>query len=446
MKLRDIDRVIYNFVCDYHDLLKSGLFMHKAYSRRYLRTGALSFLALAHYLVVGEKRGYWPNPFFDPAFFERRAKTRRLVEYYWRMPLWVYPTSAYFDSRYYLKTHTAELATNENPLQHFLLTGFDKGYDPSRRFDMAFFRRAIARDHKDRLDYAYEYLPDADLAAPLNCAELEERQKLFYSQIKLETLRRAESPQKRFLVFVQAGQNFEPPFDVTTASFDYLVNYYDASDRLGDAHYVFRQRGTKTTAIRKLLEECPEVLLGYEAVLFLDDDVVLTQEEIDLLFQTQAAHKLDLLQASVDENSECFFPVLKQPEAGKGLRLISAIEIMMPIVSRRALQDCGFVFAETVSGWGVDTLLSAEVLKRYGKTIGLLGDVAALHERATDVIENTFYQFLARHGIDPTVEAGRIAMKYGLNDKMSAVEFLASDAVPLERPVESPAPQREAAR
>lgn len=446
MKLRDIDRVIYNFVCDYHDLLKSGLFMHKAYSRRYLRTGALRWLALAHYLIIGEKRGYWPNPFFDPAFFERRAKTRRLVEYYWRTPLWVHPTSAYFDSRWYLKTHSAELATNENPLQHFWLTGFDKGYNPSRRFDMAFFRRAIARDHKDRRNYAYDYLPDADLAAPLNSAELEERQKLFYAQIKLETLRRADSPQKRFLVFVQAGHNFEPPYDLATSSFDLLVNYYDGSDRLGDTHYVFRQRGTKTTAIRKLLEECPEVLLGYEAVLFLDDDVILMQEEVDALFKTQETHKLDLLQASVAEDSDCFFPVLKQPEAGKGLRLISGIEIMMPIVSRRALQDCNFVFSETVSGWGVDTLLSAEVLKRYGKTIGLLGDVTAIHERPTDVEGNAFYQFLSRHGIDPTVEAGNIAMKFSLNDKMSAIEFLAPDATAPDRPVEASAPQREAAR
>lgn len=441
MKLRDIDRVVYNFVCDYYDLLKSGLFMHKAYSRRYLRTGALKWLALAHYLLVGEKRGYWPNPFFDPAFFERRTKTRRLVEYYWRTPLWVYPTSAYFDSRWYLKTHTAELATNENPLQHFWLTGFDKGYNPSPRFDMSFFRRAIARDHKDRRNYAYDYLPDADIAAPLNSAELEDRQKQFYAQIQLETLRRAESPQKRFLVFVQAGHNFEPPYDVATSSFDLLVNYYDGSDRLGDAHYVFRQRGTKTTAIRKLLESCPEVLLGYEAVLFLDDDVILMQEEVDALFKVQAAYKLDLLQASVAEDSECFFPVLKQPEAGKGIKLISGVEIMMPIVSRRVLQECGFVFSETISGWGVDTLLSAEVLKRYGKTIALLGDVTAIHERPTDVVENSFYQFLARNGIDPTVEAGNIAIKYGLNDKMSAIEFLAADPPVRDQPTESTPPQ-----
>lgn len=439
MKLRDLDRIIFDFVCDYYDLLKSGLFMHSAYSRRYLKTGALKFLALFHYLLIGEKRGYWPNPFFDPAYFAKRAGTCRLVEYYWRTPLWIHPTSPFFDSRWYLKSYTAELATNENPLQHFCLTGFDKGYNPTPRFDMAFFRRAIARDHKDRRKYAYEYFCDADPAAPLNCAELEERQKLFYAQIKLETLKRAEAPQKRFLVFVQAGQNFAPPYDPATAPFDLLINYYDASDHLGDAQYVFRQRGTKTTAIRKLLEDCPEVLLGYEAVLFLDDDVELTQEQIAALFKAQEIYRLDLLQASVSEDSECFFPVLKQPEAGKGLRLISGIEIMMPIVSHRALQDCGFVFAETVSGWGVDTLLSAEVLKRYGKTIGLLGDVIAIHERPTDVVENSFYKFLTRNGIDPTVEAGRIAMKFGLNDKMSAIEFLAPDEAAVAHGATSPA-------
>jgi hypothetical protein len=40
-----------------------------------------------------------------------------------------------------------------------------------------------------------------------------------------------------------------------------------------------------------------------------------------------------------------------------------------------------------------------------------------------------FYQFLRRHGIEPTVEAGKIVMKFGINDKMSAVHFL--EAAPL---------------
>jgi hypothetical protein len=423
MKLSAFPHAIVNFLRDYHDLLKSGLFMHCAYSRRYFKTGALQWLALAHYILIGEARGHRPNPFFDPHYFERAAKTYRLIDYVRQMPLWVHPTSDYFDSRWYINTYTASLATNENPLQHFWLKGFDTGYSPSPRFDMQFFLRAIARDRADRRDYAYDYACTADPAMPLNSAELETRQNAFYAGIAFEIIRRIAIPQKRFLVFIQAGRGFQSKYDLANASFDLLLNYYDDSDYVGDAQYVFRQRGTKTTAIRKILDECPEVFLGYEAILFLDDDVVISQQQIETLFETLVRHQLDLLQASVSEDSECYFPILKQPVAGQGLRPVSGIEIMMPVVSQRALRECGWVFKEGISGWAVDTLLSAKVRKRFGNTIALLGDVIAVHARATDVANNSFYKFLSQHGINPTVEAGKIAMKFDLNDKMSAVEF-----------------------
>jgi hypothetical protein len=64
------------------------------------------------------------------------------------------------------------------------------------------------------------------------------------------------------------------------------------------------------------------------------------------------------------------------------------------------------------------------VRRKFGNTIALAGDIVCSHLRATDTSNGKFYQFLARYGLEPTVEAGKIAMKYKLNDKMSAVYFL----------------------
>jgi len=425
MKFDGFWRRLAGFPRDYYRLFGSGVFMHSMYSQRYFKTKFLQWLSLPHYILIGEGRGFRPNPFFDPAYFERQSGRNRFLDYLEKQPLWRHPASEFFDSRWYIDKYSAYLATSENPLQHFWLKGFDRGYDPSPRFDMQFFLRAIARDRADRKDYAYEYLCQDNRDMPLNIAELEQRQFDFYASIELQILKKTIEPKRRFLVFLQSGRDFIPEYAYGTAIFDTLINYYDTSTRTSDEiQYVFRQKGSKATAVRKILEVCPDVLLGYDSVLLLDDDIVISQNQIETLFMTHEEHGLDLLQASLTESSECFFPVLKQPFAGKGLRPISAVEIMMPLISRRALRECGWVFKEGISGWCIDTLLSAEVRKRFGDTIGLLADVICLHVRAVDTSAGRFYKFLRQNGIEPTVEAGKIAMKFALNDKMSAVHFL----------------------
>lgn len=414
-----------NFVRDYRDLLRSNLFMHSAYALRYLGTRKLAFLSLLHYISVGERNGNFPNPFFSPAYFsEETASRARLVDYLRDMSLWYFRTSTFFDSRWYIQAHAAELASCENPLSHYLAEGFTKGHSPCERLSAAFFRQAISRDRFDRLDFAFEYFSNVSSDVPLNICELETLQTGFVDQITLRTIKYTDKQRKRFLVFVQSGRSYSPVFS-NERSFDVLLNYYDDSaTENAPADIVTCQKGTKVTAIRKILEEKPELLSPYEAILFLDDDIIISEEQIERLFSIQQEFKLDLIQASLTEDSECFFPIFKQPCAGSGIRPVSAVEIMMPLVSQRALRECGWVFAECVSGWGVDFLLSSEVRRKFGDTIALAADVVCSHLRPTDTSNGEFYKFLARHGLEPTVEAGKIALKYQLNDKMTAMHFL----------------------
>ncbi len=250
----------------------------------------------------------------------------------------------------------------------------------------------------------------------MNAAELEANQRNFRDLIDLRTLKFAPSAARKFLVFVQAGSEFVPEFVTPDAPFDVLINFYDGIGNTDGARYAFAQRGTKTTAIKTLMDSFPELFDRYEATLFLDDDVEISQQDISALFQARADYQLDLLQASLSPGSSCYYPFLKQPAAGTGLRYASGVEIMMPLISRRALKDCGWVFGESISGWGVDMLLSAEVRRRYGNSIGVLGDAVAVHKRPTRTHENPLYKLLSAHGISATAEAGRIALKYHLDD------------------------------
>ncbi len=418
------------FVSDFVTILRSGLFMHSAYANRYLGARYHLPLALGHYLLVGEARGNRPHPFYDPAFAKAQG-IASLAAYLRRRDLWRSRPCALFDPAHYGAGVASPTGLDGNPLVDFARRGFAADRDPSAGFDIAFFKRVVAFYRPDKLEFAFE-LMTAGPACPFTGTEAayEARADAFFAGIDFALLR-PPARRRRFLLFVQGGRAFANPFKDPARSFDVLLNDYTASpdparddqDSDYDASFdaVAVQRGTKTTAIRKLLLDAPDLLLGYDHVLFLDDDVGLSTADVDRLFAIVAAHGLDLAQASLTAASACAFAVLKQPEAGVGLTPLTSVEIMMPVVSRRALRDCGWVFGEGISGWAVDFLLGAAVRARFGNTVALVGDVVAAHERPIDTTDGAFYRFLRAHGIEASTEAGRIAVRHGIEVSATAI-------------------------
>src|SRR4030095_15657374 len=64
-------------------LRNSGLVLESDYAARYLGSAKLAHLSVPHYLTIGERLGYRPNPFFDPhSFSDATGGTHRsLLEY-----------------------------------------------------------------------------------------------------------------------------------------------------------------------------------------------------------------------------------------------------------------------------------------------------------------------------------------------------------------------------
>ena len=399
-------------IADFMLIMRSGLFMHSAYANRYLGSRIRLWQSLAHYVLVGEANGNLPNAFFDPAF-ARQQGVRGLAAYLRDSSLWTRALSVHFDPAHYAAT------ADTNPLADFHKRGFARNRHPSASFDTAFFKQVVAFYRPDKEEFAYEFVTSTAEDLVTNERRRVAKVQAFFDTIKLVVLR-SPTKRRRFLLFVQGSRAFRDVHASPHRSFDVLLNDYAAPTDLSSANYdpalewVTTQNGTKTSAIRKLLTDAPHILTGYEFVLFLDDDVILTTAEIDRLFAVADSHHLDLAQASLTADSHCAFDTLKQPRAGSGLTPLTGVEIMMPVVSRRALQECGWVFAEGVSGWGVDFLLGAAVRERFGNTIALIGDVVARHETPIDTTNGAFYSYLRAHGIEATTEAGSIASRYGI--------------------------------
>jgi hypothetical protein len=163
------------------------------------------------------------------------------------------------------------------------------------------------------------------------------------------------------------------------------------------------------------MELRPGLLLRYQAVLFLDDDVEIGAEGIEALFRAMTAEKLDLAQPALTADSATAYAFLKKPSAHAGVTRLSSVEIMAPALTRRALKCAQWAFAESVSGWGSDLLLGPAVRSAFGpNSVGVIGSVSVRHTAPVDLRAGAYYAFLRRYGVDPGQEANRIAIDFGV--------------------------------
>jgi hypothetical protein len=400
-------------------------FWARLYARRRLLSPLAAPFAPMHYALIGERLGYRPNAFFDPDAFRAHAPiakdtNRGLLELYLAHPEPNTPSpSAEFDHGWYVSQNPDWAQSHPHPFLHFLERGLRTGRRPRADIDVEFVRD-ITRGAKPRsLEEAAFWVFDrkpagGEMGPPLNRQELKARQDRFYGLGRLRIEREAGHAARNVLVFVQCGKGFDAGYLEEPRGYDVLLNYYHEGAVHPKADIAVHQAGTKTTAIRRLLELRPDLLLRYQAVLFLDDDVEIDAQGIEALFRAMAAEKLDLAQAALTADSATAYPFLKRPSVGAGVTRVSSVEIMAPALTRRALEHAGWAFAESVSGWGSDLILGPAVRAACGPmSVGVIGSVAVRHAAPVD-LAGAFYAFLGRYGVDPGHEANRVAVDFGV--------------------------------
>ena len=401
-------------------------FWARLYARRRLLGRLGAPFAPLHYALIGERRGYRPNAFFDPNVFRAHANiardaSRGLLEVYLAHPEPNAPSpSAEFDHGWYVSQNPEWAQSHPHPFLHFLEHGLHAGRRPRPDIDVEFVRD-ITRGVKPRsLEEASfrvfdRTLREGEMGPPLNRQELRARQDRFYAAGQLRIEREAGHPDRSILVFVQCGKGFDAAYLEAPRAYDVLLNYYHESDVHPKADIAVVQAGTKTTAIRRLMELRPDLLLRYQAVLYLDDDVEIGAQGIEALFRAMTAEELDLAQPALTADSSTAYPFLKRPSAGAGVTRVSSVEIMAPALTRRALECAQWAFAESVSGWGTDLLLGPAVRSACGpNSVGVIGSVAVRHAAPVDLRAGAYYAFLHRYGVDPGHEANRIAVDFGV--------------------------------
>lgn len=370
----------------------------------YYRTQTNDFAAAAdplkHFLEKGVKQGLNPTPYFATDW------------YAWQNPD-------------YAESH-------KNPYLHYLEKGRYEARDPSPMIDMRRFLDVtggrIAR--QDAYDAIRGGLATPALGVYRDWRDLTTVQERFTTALPftLHRLGRVR-PDRRFLVALQTGPGsvhrtwFSGDAD---RNWDLLVNYYDVQGfdaGLGE-HVVF-QPGTKFTAMARLVREVPQIFERYEAILFLDDDIEVSMGGLDRFFNICFSHGLDLAQMALSRRSHCIWPSLYQrseaASSANGWRQLNAVEIMMPLLSRRAVGLVSDTFQESVSGFGLDLLWGQRVREAGGK-IGIIDKVCVHHEKPIDDVGGAYYAYLRSCQINPKAELCRIMQMWNLKGGIHEID------------------------
>ncbi|WP_413718514.1 DUF707 domain-containing protein [Silicimonas sp. MF1-12-2] len=202
---------------------------------------------------------------------------------------------------------------------------------------------------------------------------------------------------------------------------DLMLNYYDAAGmRSGVGEYAVFQKGTKFTAMKMLTDRFPQIFSAYDHVLFIDDDIETSGEDLNGLFAACRRHSLDLAQMALTDDSACNWNELFTRPTGSDPRRVSAVEIMMPVFSRQALKWVMPTFGQSISGFGLD-LVWGQIVADKGGRIAVLDDIAARHARPVDQAGGAYYRYLRRHGINAKAELWTLLKSYDAQRELIAV-------------------------
>jgi len=324
-----------------------------------------------------------------------------------------------FDSDWYLETNPEAAKAHINPLIHYLTAGAAENRDPHPLFDTRTYReiRGFLPQQMTPLEAFLSGTQRPCAGVYPSVEELLAIQRHFLDRVTVQTLRDRRGTASRWAVFFQTGRSSLHPQWLTAAPkpWHLIANFYDESHhRSIDADMVLAQNlGTKFTAVYRLLEDDPHFFDRYEYVLFLDDDILVTEEAITQLFEIAESHDLKLAQPSLTLGSSHTWSVLlTRPDSL--MRALNTVEIMMPLVSRDALKLGSYLFAHSISGWGLDFALGDLVNQRFGPgRVAVIDAVSFLHAKAIDLVQGAYYRMLRENQISPLVEERVMGLLYG---------------------------------
>ena len=166
----------------------------------------------------------------------------------------------------------------------------------------------------------------------------------------------ATRPRRRNLVFTSAGDHAGVDRWLRgRREFDLWVTYYgDGEGRYRElGEYYNERKGAKFQNLAFIYEQWPNIIAGYDAVMVLDDDIVINVSAISRLFRIREQYDLWILQPAFSEGGKISHAITKRNPRCR-LRFTNFIEMNCPLFRRDKLDAFMAVYDPVLVGWGMD--------------------------------------------------------------------------------------------
>jgi len=165
-----------------------------------------------------------------------------------------------------------------------------------------------------------------------------------------------DSPKSRNLVFTSAGDNANIDCWLKgSRNFDLWISYYgNEKNRYKNlSDFYISKKGGKFPNLQYVYQHWEDLLNHYEAILVLDDDIIINGSEISRLFEIRKQYDLWLLQPAFDPRGKISFRItIVRPFSF--LRYTNFVEVTCPLFRKDKLDAFMKIFDPALVGWGTE--------------------------------------------------------------------------------------------
>jgi len=164
------------------------------------------------------------------------------------------------------------------------------------------------------------------------------------------------TPKSKYLVFTSAGDYSNLQVWVNGyRDFDLWISYCgNQPGRYKDlSDYYMSKKGGKFPSLHYVYQHWKKIIEQYEAILVLDDDILINSSKINKLFKIREEYDLWILQPSFEHIGKISHKITKVNPFTL-LRYTNFVEMNCPLFSTNKLFDFLNVFDPTLAGWGTD--------------------------------------------------------------------------------------------
>lgn len=205
---------------------------------------------------------------------------------------------------------------------------------------------------------------------------------------------------KKYLVISTVGdESLHHEWIQDNPMFDLVLIYYGNNEDIAKTYskqtpHVYMAKGEKYHLLKSLIESSPEFISQYSYIWLPDNDVSISTENINKMFEIAEKYNLSLAQPSMKGYVSHRITL---PYPNSLLRYTNFVEVLAPLMSLETLMLCKDTFDKNYSGWGYDFLWP--YLLNYPKDkIAIIDSIIMIHTKPI----GTDY---SRFPISPSVES-----------------------------------------